>query len=242
MKRDRLIMLIFVLVLLLIIIGNNVHILKLQQKIDSLNINTNAYKSPRLAKNMIYIEVNNKILYLMDYDTKEIIKKYTVATGKTKSPTPLGTFQIKAKEKWGEGFGSRWMGLNTPWGNYGIHGTNKPGSIGSSVSAGCVRMRNSDIEDLFEYIEVGSIVYISNGNFGPFGQGFRTLRPGDRGSDVLEVQKRLNQLNLYSGELDGIYGEGMKASLLKFLKEKEIELTDNITDRIYESLGIILMD
>ncbi len=43
---------------------------------------------------------------------------------------------------------------------YGIHGTNNPASIGQSVSHGCVRMRNEDIEKLFEMVPVGTPVFI----------------------------------------------------------------------------------
>ena len=43
---------------------------------------------------------------------------------------------------------------------YGIHGTNNPGSIGQSVSHGCVRMRNEDIEKLFEIVPIGTPVFI----------------------------------------------------------------------------------
>jgi hypothetical protein len=43
---------------------------------------------------------------------------------------------------------------------YGIHGTNNPGSIGTSVSHGCIRMRNEDIETLFRIVDVGTPVYI----------------------------------------------------------------------------------
>jgi lipoprotein-anchoring transpeptidase ErfK/SrfK len=39
-------------------------------------------------------------------------------------------------------------------GNYAIHGTNRPGSIGRAVSYGCIRMANSDIEDLFRRVNV----------------------------------------------------------------------------------------
>ncbi len=73
------------------------------------------------------------------------------------------------KAYWGgEGFGSRWLGLNVPWGGkYGIHGTNQPGSIGYNISAGCVRMRNRDIEELYELVSKDTIVHIENGDYGP---------------------------------------------------------------------------
>ena len=43
---------------------------------------------------------------------------------------------------------------------YGIHGTDQPQSIGQSVSHGCVRMRNEDIEKLYPMVPVGTPVYI----------------------------------------------------------------------------------
>lgn len=43
---------------------------------------------------------------------------------------------------------------------YGIHGTNKPETVGQAVSHGCVRMRNEDIERLFGMVPVGTPVYI----------------------------------------------------------------------------------
>jgi hypothetical protein len=43
---------------------------------------------------------------------------------------------------------------------YGIHGTNAPESIGRSVSHGCVRLRNEDIEKLYDMVPIGTPVYI----------------------------------------------------------------------------------
>jgi lipoprotein-anchoring transpeptidase ErfK/SrfK len=43
---------------------------------------------------------------------------------------------------------------------YGIHGTNAPETIGRSVSHGCVRLRNEDIEQLYEMVPLGTPVYI----------------------------------------------------------------------------------
>lgn len=43
---------------------------------------------------------------------------------------------------------------------YGIHGTDNPSSIGRSVSHGCIRVRNEDIETLFRIVPVGTPVYV----------------------------------------------------------------------------------
>lgn len=43
---------------------------------------------------------------------------------------------------------------------YGIHGTDAPWTIGQSVSHGCIRVRNEDIETLFRIVDVGTPVYV----------------------------------------------------------------------------------
>jgi len=45
-------------------------------------------------------------------------------------------------------------------GEYAIHGTNVPSSIGGFVSYGCIRMYNADIVDLFERVNVGTSVVV----------------------------------------------------------------------------------
>jgi lipoprotein-anchoring transpeptidase ErfK/SrfK len=46
-------------------------------------------------------------------------------------------------------------------GEYAIHGTNVPNSIGGYVSYGCIRMYNQDISDLFERVGVGTPVVVT---------------------------------------------------------------------------------
>jgi lipoprotein-anchoring transpeptidase ErfK/SrfK len=99
-----------------------------------------------------------------------VIKIYDIAVGKPSTPSPSGEFQIVnriANPSWygrdkvvgpgaGNPVGTRWMGLNVR--GYGIHGTNAPGSIGKAASHGCIRMRNRDVEELFELVGVGVTV------------------------------------------------------------------------------------
>ena len=54
--------------------------------------------------------------------------------------------------------GSRWIGISKP--SYGIHGTVQPESIGQSVTEGCVRMKNSDVEELYAIVPEGTQVVI----------------------------------------------------------------------------------
>ena len=46
-------------------------------------------------------------------------------------------------------------------GQYAIHGTNVPGSIGGFVSYGCIRMYNEDVLDLFSRVSVGTPVVVT---------------------------------------------------------------------------------
>ena len=46
-------------------------------------------------------------------------------------------------------------------GEYAIHGTNAPNSIGGFVSHGCIRMYNQDIADLFARVQVGTPVVVT---------------------------------------------------------------------------------
>jgi hypothetical protein len=91
--------------------------------------------------------------------------------------TPTGHFYVKKKEinptwyppDWADTTEPVHPGPSNPLGNrrlllnitsYGIHGTNKPSSIGKAVTHGCIRMYPSDILELFEVISVGTKVDI----------------------------------------------------------------------------------
>ena len=66
---------------------------------------------------------------------------------------PFGTNQRRYKGV----LGTRRLVLGD---GYALHGTNVPSSIGQAVSHGCVRLRNEDIEKLYEMVDVGTPVYI----------------------------------------------------------------------------------
>ena len=51
--------------------------------------------------------------------------------------------------------------LTLSGGEYAIHGTNVPGSIGGFVSYGCIRMYNQDIVDLYQRVGVGTQVVVT---------------------------------------------------------------------------------
>jgi lipoprotein-anchoring transpeptidase ErfK/SrfK len=51
--------------------------------------------------------------------------------------------------------------LTLSGGEYAIHGTNMPNSIGGFVSYGCIRMYNADISDLYSRVSVGTPVVVT---------------------------------------------------------------------------------
>jgi lipoprotein-anchoring transpeptidase ErfK/SrfK len=99
-----------------------------------------------------------------------VVKIYPTAVGADATPSPAGSFTIVHRipnPAWyGAGkaipagrnnpLGTRWLGLSRK--SYGIHGTNAPASIGRNASHGCIRMRNRDVEELFEMVAVGDVV------------------------------------------------------------------------------------
>ena len=121
------------------------------------------------GKFTIYVDKSDNLLLLKSND--EILKAYHVSTGANNS-TPVGTFKIATKlenpvwfkdtgavippESPQNVLGSRWMGFDLK--GYGIHGTVDPDKIGQQVTAGCVRMKNEDVEELFKIVPIGTEV------------------------------------------------------------------------------------
>ena len=186
-------------------------------------------------KYSIFIDVEDKTLYLLE--NQKCVKEYTIGSGKSGYPSPLGCWTIIEKGDWGEGFGGRWLGLDVPWGKYGIHGTIYSNSIGSASSEGCIRMFNGDVAELYSLVPIGTEVTIVNGPFGPFGRGFDEIDAGDRGADVLAIQRRLKQLNYYDGPLDGIYEDGMKKGLHQFQRDNGLTAQNRITKEAWLKMG-----
>ncbi|SEO58384.1 L,D-transpeptidase [Propionispora vibrioides] len=120
----------------------------------------------------IIINIPSRTLEL--YEGENLAREYRIAVGKESTPTPLGDFSITDKEVnpvWiptngdpavpsgpHNPLGYRWLGL---YGTYGIHGTNAPWSIGGSISNGCIRMYESDAEELFDRVKLGTPVAIT---------------------------------------------------------------------------------
>ena len=168
----------------------------------------------------ILVDVEESKLYLFENDI--LSKEYKCSGGKWSTPSPIGTWTITSKAKWGEGFGGSWMGLNVPWGKFGIHGTLDPYSLGWSSSHGCIRMDNNDVAELYKIIPIGTRVTIVDGVYGAFGRGFRDLKSGMYGADVMEIQKKLKELGFFSGNPNGKFGIETEKAVQKYCKANGI--------------------
>ncbi|MCE3199165.1 L,D-transpeptidase family protein [Paenibacillus sonchi] len=124
------------------------------------------------------IIVNKKTNTLGYFSSGKLVRTFPVATGKSKSLTPEGSFKIVVKIKNrpyykehipggdpSNPLGDRWLGLEvngTKGTTYAIHGNNNESSIGKYVSAGCIRMHNDDIHWLYPQIAKNTTVVITS--------------------------------------------------------------------------------
>lgn len=183
----------------------------------------------------IVVDVTKLTLTL--YAGDKVVKQYPIAIGRWHTPTPVGEFAIIEKDYApGGAFGSRWMGLNVPWGGYGIHGTNRPWSIGSAASAGCIRMFNEDVEELFELVPIKTRVFIIG--YEPEGEITRELGPGAAGQDVQALQYHLRRKAFDAGPLDGRYGERVEAAVSEMQKFYGVPVTGRVGSNELYLLGL----
>lgn len=123
----------------------------------------------------IVLDISDNRLYL--YYGNYMAKSYLVATGMKGWSTPIGTFAVRRKAVNPTWYPPDWAdvekpvpaGPENPLGTrilylsksgYGIHGTNKPSSIGKRVTHGCVRLYPKEIIDLYDRVPVGATVKI----------------------------------------------------------------------------------
>jgi peptidoglycan hydrolase-like protein with peptidoglycan-binding domain len=181
---------------------------------------------------MIDVSEQKLILLLNGYP----YRSYPVAVGRDKTPSPVGHWKILTKRRnWGSGFGSRWMQLSIPWGVYGIHGTNKPWSIGTRASAGCIRMYNKDVEELYTLVSLGTPVSV----YGAPALTGEALVNGSRGSGVLVLQERLAELGLYRGPIDGIFDYEIETIIKDYQKANGLIVTGQGDGPTFQRLRLL---
>ena len=150
---------------------------------SSLRLHTRTLRPKQTAATMgrtIVVRLDQNRLYL--YDGFKAIRSFSVATAKPGFTTPDGVWNIYDKQEnptwhnpaldsWGAGLpavipggpgnpmGTRAIYIDAP-GLIRIHGTTDDSSIGRYASHGCIRMHNSEIEQLYPMIDVGDHVIV----------------------------------------------------------------------------------
>jgi lipoprotein-anchoring transpeptidase ErfK/SrfK len=134
----------------------------------------------------IIVDTPNTYLYLVMGHGKAL--RYGIGVGR-EGFTWSGTERISRMKEWPDWFPPKEMIERQPYlprfmaggesnplgaralylGNtlYRIHGTNQPSTIGTFVSSGCIRLTNTDIEDLYDRVQVGTRVVVLQGVLPP---------------------------------------------------------------------------
>jgi len=145
-------------------------------------LQSNAQITPWLVQSANELSRPSLVVYLSDrrvnlYRYNQVEKSYPVAIGKPGWETPVGTFAVDhldSNPAWkqpitgevippGENnpLGKRWIGF---WGDgvyqIGFHGSYQEELIGQAVSHGCLRMRNADVLELYEEVDLGTMVTV----------------------------------------------------------------------------------
>lgn len=190
---------------------------------------------------LVWIDL--ELMRLTVYENGLEAARFPIAAGAKDTPSPVGVFHVNRKfETSLSGFGTRFLGLNVPWGDYGIHGTNRPSSIGSHASHGCIRLSVKDAETLYKMIPVGTKVVIDGGAYGPLNGGMRSLKEGDRGADVALLQRRLIQGGYLQGSADGVFGPSTRSAVIAARKALHLSLSDTADAAFQKKLGNLLFD
>ena len=127
----------------------------------------------RIYQGHFAVTINKTANELRLTDNGKFFKRYRVGTGEY-SKTPVGEFKITsrvANPPWWRPdgktipygdpeniLGTHWLGINVP--GYGIHGTWDTNSIGKQATAGCIRLLNDDIAELYTILPIGTTVVI----------------------------------------------------------------------------------
>jgi lipoprotein-anchoring transpeptidase ErfK/SrfK len=123
----------------------------------------------------LVIKLSDRRVYVYQGDRVET--SYPIAVGKAGWETPTGTYQVRQmirnpswEHPWtgkvippgaDNPLGTRWISFWTDGRNQiGFHGTPNEELVGQAVSHGCVRMRNQDVQALFEQVAIGTPVVV----------------------------------------------------------------------------------
>jgi L,D-transpeptidase ErfK/SrfK len=123
----------------------------------------------------LVVRLGDRRVYV--YQDDQVVQDYPIAVGQAGWETPLGDFSVIHMQEnpiWRHPITGEWIPpgdanpLGTHWVGFwsdglhqiGFHGTNQEDLIGQAVSHGCIRMHNADIQALYAYVSLGTLVKV----------------------------------------------------------------------------------
>ena len=184
-----------------------------------------------------WIVVDTTVMELTLYRGDQVVHRWPVAVGKPSTVTPVGEWRVVRKDRdWGGGFGTRWLGLDVPWGMYGIHGTNKPWSIGTRASGGCIRMFNDHVERLWDMVSEGTPVTIVG--VLPEATWDSPIPAGASGWNVPILQWALRGQGFDAGRADGRMGPQTMQAIAEAERQWALPPVAAATPDLFRALGL----
>ena len=136
---------------------------------------TSAYVPPKEAPPVAdggngggrWIDVNLSTQSVYAYEGDTVVNSFVVSTGTWLTPTVTGKYKIWIKLRSASMSGPGYYLPNVPYimyfyKSYGLHGTYWHNNFGTPMSHGCVNLRTSDAEWLFNWASVGTVVNVHN--------------------------------------------------------------------------------
>ncbi len=132
---------------------------------------------PRALDTELVVDLSDRTVTV--YRDRRVLTSYPVAIGQPGWETPQGSFKITQMQRYpqwqhpitkeifppgdGNPLGARWIGFfHDEQMILGFHGTQREDLIGSAVSHGCLRMRNRDVQALFDQVALETTVRVQS--------------------------------------------------------------------------------
>lgn len=193
-----------------------------------------------------FIVINKSMNELAFYEDGRMVHTYSVATGASAVSTPEGEFKVIVKWECpvyyktktggcvpGNPLGPRWIGLDVPKTvgyTYGIHGNASEWSIGTYASAGCVRMHNWQVTELYEMVKMDTPVVIirSKETFDKIAE--------NHGYAIKKAETVSEDITIF-GETPTYYGAHKGTLNKKTLSKQKIKVTEKIDGWFKTNVG-----
>jgi lipoprotein-anchoring transpeptidase ErfK/SrfK len=120
-----------------------------------------------VGPNEYWVDVDLSQQRTYAYRGDELLQSFLVSTGTWRTPTVTGKFKVYVKYRFADMSGPGYYLPNVPfvmyfYKGYGLHGTYWHKNFGTPMSHGCINLKKSEAEWLFNFASVGTIVNIHN--------------------------------------------------------------------------------